>query len=165
LRGDGPADPALGIIEIPGDNRLLGADDDAGGLKPDLYAVRAEITFGRGPGIGIDVQGVVGAGLHAGLATDAALIVEIDDAVASPEKGPGGTDLYAGGVIAVVASQDPKVTFGVGKLAFLDVFDPRPIDSDRDIVLFLAGYRAGMTADAAVLVDDETVAHCFLETG
>jgi len=108
---------------------------------------------------GIHVEGVVGAGLHAGLAADAALAVEINDAIGSAKEGYGGADLDARGVIAVVAPEDAKVTFSIGKLAFLDVFDPGPIDSNRDIVLFLAGYRAGMTANATVLIDNKTVAH------
>src|SRR5207245_7452612 len=47
---------------------------------------------------------------------------------------------------------------GVRKGAFLNVFDPGAKDSDRDIVLLLARYRAGMAPDTAVMIDYEAVA-------
>lgn len=47
----------------------------------------------------------------------------------------------------------------VGKLAFLDVLDPRPIYSDGDLMLGLAGDRAGMAADTFAVIDDETKIH------
>jgi hypothetical protein len=59
----------------------------------------------------------------------------------------------------VVASKYTKVALGIGKLALLDILDPRPVDPERDIMFFLAGDRAGMTANAPVLVDDKSVAH------
>jgi len=59
----------------------------------------------------------------------------------------------------VVTAKDGEMALCVWKLAFLDVFDSRAVDSERDVVLFLAGDGARMAADAAVVIDDEAVAH------
>ena len=48
---------------------------------------------------------------------------------------------------------------GVRVLPFLKVFDPRAVHPDRNVMFFLARDRASMTADAAILVNDEAVAH------
>jgi hypothetical protein len=44
-------------------------------------------------------------------------------------------------------------------MSFFDVFHPGPVNTDGDVVFFLAGYRTSMTADAPVLVDEKSVAH------
>jgi hypothetical protein len=121
--------------------------------------VRTEITFRRSLGVGVDIESIVRASLHAGLAADASFAVEIDDAIIPPIKRDRRADVNTRSIVAVIASQYGKMTFCVGKLTFFDVFDPRPINSNRDIMLFLAGYCTGMTADAAILVDDKAVAH------
>ncbi|MEZ4555606.1 MAG: hypothetical protein R2854_03995 [Caldilineaceae bacterium] len=41
----------------------------------------AKVTFGCGVGTGIDVNGVIGAGLHARLAADATGRIKFDDTV------------------------------------------------------------------------------------
>src|SRR5260370_16244928 len=81
LRRDSAAHAACRIIQIPGKNCLRGADDDASRLQLGFHAVSAEVAFGGGVEIGIDVEGVIGAGLHATLAADTSLIVKIDDSV------------------------------------------------------------------------------------
>jgi hypothetical protein len=50
----------------------------------------------------------------------------------------------------VIAAEHPEVAFRLGELAFLNVFYPRAVDPDRDIVLLLARHRAGVTPDAPV---------------
>jgi hypothetical protein len=97
--------------------------------------------------------------LHAGLAADAALVVKIDDAVGSAKQRNGGADLYARGIVAVIAAQHGEMAPRVGVKSLLDVFHPRTINTDRYIVFFLAGDRACMTADATVLIDKKSVAH------
>ena len=59
----------------------------------------------------------------------------------------------------MIATVDEKIAARVGKLALFDIFDPGAIYAERDVVFFFAGHRARMTADATVVVDDETVAH------
>src|SRR5207249_6112285 len=79
LGGHELGNPAARIVEIAGDDRALGADDHARGLEADLETVSAVVALGGGLGGGIDVERVVGAGLHARLAADTALAVEVHD--------------------------------------------------------------------------------------
>src|SRR5678815_3469741 len=72
----------------------------------------------------IYVERVVGAALHAGLAADAALAVEVHDSVPAPEEGRGRTDLDAGRILAMVAAGDLEGAARVGEHALLDVFHP-----------------------------------------
>jgi hypothetical protein len=53
------------------------------------------------------------------------------------------------------AKQPPRI----GKLAFLDVFDPRPIYADGHLMLRFAGDRASVAADTFAVVDDEAKIH------
>ena len=45
---DDSAYVACGLVEVSRDNRPRGTDDDAGGLQPGLYPMRAEIALGGG---------------------------------------------------------------------------------------------------------------------
>ncbi len=56
------------------------------GLQALVDPVRAEVALRRGLGLRVDVQRVVGTGVHACLAADAAVRVEVDDAVLAPEQ-------------------------------------------------------------------------------
>lgn len=42
------------------------------------------------------------------------------------------------------------------ELSLLNVFDPCSVDADRDLVFAFASHRAGMTADTATIVDNES---------
>ena len=92
---DHPRDLALGVVEVAGEDRPLGADDDARGLEPPLHPVGAEVALGGRVRVGIDVERVVGARLHARLAADAPVAVEIDDAVGPPVQRHRGADRHA----------------------------------------------------------------------
>ena len=118
-------DLALGVVEVPGEDRPLGADDDARGLEPPLHPVGAEVALGGGVRVGVDVERVVGARLHARLAADAAVAVEVDDAVRPPVERHRRADRHAGRVVAVVAAHDREVPARVRELALLDVLHPR----------------------------------------
>jgi hypothetical protein len=158
-RGDEARDEGIGIVEVARHDGLHGTDDGAGRLEPHLHAVRAVVALGGGLGLGVDVERVVGTGLQARLATDAARAVEVHDAVGPAVEGHRGTDRHAGGVVAVIAAQHGEVAARVGEGALLDVLHPGAVDAERDLVLFLAGHRARMTPDALPLVDHESVAH------
>jgi hypothetical protein len=97
--------------------------------------------------------------LHAGFATDAALVVEVDDAIMPAKKGYGRTDLDARRIVTMIAPKHGKVPPCFRINALLDVLHPRPIHSDGNVVFFFASHRAGMAADATVLIDDKSVAH------
>ena len=69
-----PEVPAQGrgwTLAVSHDDRLRGANGDAGGLETAVDAVRAEVTFLRALRYRIDVDRVVGAGVQTGLAADA----------------------------------------------------------------------------------------------
>ena len=74
-------------------------------------------------------------------------------------KRHGGADFNARRVVAMVAAEHREVPARVRVVAFLDVLDPGAIHAHRDVVFFFTGNRAGVTADAAVLIDDKSVAH------
>src|SRR6185312_5860429 len=59
----------------------------------------------------------------------------------------------------MVASHHAEMAAGVREGALLDVLDPGAKDANRDLVLILAGNRAGVTSDASVLVNYEAVTH------
>ena len=123
------------------------------------HARRIEITFRRGATIGIDVERVIRARLHARLTADAALVIEVNDAVGAAKQRHRRANLDARRVVAVIAAQHRKVASGVWIDTLLDVFDPGPVNSHRDVMFFLTGNRAGMTADAAMLIDEKSVTH------
>src|SRR5439155_13143698 len=147
------------IVEIAGDDRALGADDHARGLETDLETMSAIVALGGGLGGGIDVERVVGAGLHARFAADAALAVEVHDAVRPSVERDGRTDRDARRVVAVITSEDREVPPRVRERPSLHVLHPRPERTQRNLVLLLARHRAGVTADALALIDHESVAH------
>jgi hypothetical protein len=114
--------------------------------------------------VGVYVEGVVWAGLHARLAPDTDIGVEVDDPVVALEEGSGRTDSNTRRVAAVVAAKNRERATGVRPGAFFDVLDPGSIDAKGNLMLGLAGDRAGVTADADVLVYDEAVLQGVLQT-
>src|SRR5579864_6507061 len=93
------------IVQVAGQDGLGGADDLTGWLEPDVDAVRAEVALRSRLGDRVDIERVVGAGLHAGLAADAPAAVEVDDAVVPLEEGLCRADSDAGCIVAMVAAQ------------------------------------------------------------
>jgi hypothetical protein len=71
------------------------------------------------------------------LATDAAFIVEVDDAVRTAKQRHCRADLDARRVVAVIATQYGEVATGVGILPFLGVLDAGSIHAGGDVVFFL----------------------------
>src|SRR5262249_47248153 len=109
----------------------------------------------------VQIDRVVRARLHARAAADARISIDIHDPVRSLLEGVDRADLHARRVVAVVAAQNREVTTDLGIRPVLDVLHPRAEVPDRDIVLRLAGDRAGVAADAAVVVDEEAVLHAW----
>ena len=63
----------------------------------------------------------------------------------------------------MIAAHDGKYPACVGELPLFYILDPGPIDPDRDIMLGFAGNRAGVTADAVAIVDNESkIQKCLL---
>src|SRR5438132_316804 len=141
----------------PAEIDLVQRYDDT--FQADVDPVRAEVALHRRVFEWVDVQRVVRARLHAGLAADAAARVEVDDPVGAAEERLGRADRDAGRIVAVIAAQHGEVPACVREHALLDVLDPRPEDAERNVLLLLARHRAGMAADTAALVDQESEFH------
>ena len=59
----------------------------------------------------------------------------------------------------MIAACDLKYAARVGVNALLDVLHPGPVHADGHMIFGLAGYRAGMTANALAIIDDKAVVH------
>jgi hypothetical protein len=142
------------IVQVSDQNRLRWTDNDAGRLKSNVDAMRAEVTFFRGVIFGIDEDGVVRTGGHAGFATDANRFVEIDNAVSALEHRGRWTRSHARCVSALIATRDLVRAPHLGKHSYVYVLDVSPSDTDRHHVLGLARSRTRVTADAAGVIDN-----------
>jgi len=144
------------IVEVAADDRLLGTDHDAARLQAHFQSMRAEIAFGGGVCVRINVQRVVRAGLHARLAADAAVGIEIDDAILAAVEGGDGADRHARRKIAVITAHHAEQPAIIWKLALLDVLNPGAIDANRYLMFAFAGHGTGVAADAFSVVDQES---------
>ena len=135
---------------------MRGADDGAGRFEAHIDAVRAVIAFRGSVRLRIDIERVVRAGLHAGFTTDAAAVVKVDDAILSPVQCRDRTNLDAGCIVTVIAAHHRKEPSRIRELTLFDVLDPSSIDAHWDVVFRLTCNRAGMTADTAAIVDNES---------
>ena len=134
---------------------MLRADDDAGGLEPYLDAMTAEVTLRGSLRLRVDVDSVIRTRLHAALAADTHVFVELDDAIAALIHRRGGTDAHARRVLTVIAAGDLKVTLGVGKEPCLCALDPGAIDPQGHLVFGLTGGAACVATYALAILDDE----------
>jgi hypothetical protein len=107
----------------------------------------------------IDVDGIVGAGLHAGFTPDTSFGTEVDDPILALVHRSHRTDGDAGRILTMIAAGHLEHAAGIRKCSLLDVFHPRAIDGERNVVFRLAGYGAGVTTDALAVIDDESVSH------
>jgi hypothetical protein len=59
----------------------------------------------------------------------------------------------------MIATEHREVPAGIRVAPLFNILHPCAIHAYRDVVLFFAGHRAGVTADATILIDDKSVAH------
>ncbi|OLD63633.1 MAG: hypothetical protein AUF65_01765 [Chloroflexi bacterium 13_1_20CM_50_12] len=121
-------------MHIARDDGSLRADDHAGRFQAKLRAVRAVVALGSRMRVGVDIERIIGAGLHAGFAADTATGIEIDDAVLAFVERARRANSDAWRVIAVIAAVHQEIAAGIGELAPLDVLDPRSIHPDGDMM-------------------------------
>ena len=81
-------------------------------------------------------------------------MVEIDQSVRPLVHRRDRTYLDARGILTMVATEDREVPLHLGERADFDVLHPRAEHADGNIVFRLARGGAGVTADAAGLIDD-----------
>jgi hypothetical protein len=125
--------------------------------------MRAKVTLGGRVGRGVYVKSVIRAGLHAGLAADAAVGVKVHHAVVTLVQRRDGTNGNARRPLAVIAAHHREQAAIVGKSALLDVFDPRAVNADGNLMLAFASDGAGMATNALAVIDHEAVGRHALE--
>ena len=147
-------DLGLRVVQIPDQDRLGRAHRDAGRFQADLEAVRAQVALLGRVVLGVDEDRVVRARRDARLAADADRLVEVDDPVRPPVHGLRRAGCGARRVRALVAPGHLEGPPDLGKCPDLHRLDVGAGNPQRDLVLALARRRAGMAANALVLVDD-----------
>ncbi len=150
-------DFAGGVVKVPGDDGVSGANHHASRFQPQIGAMGAVVTFGCCVGFRINVDGIVGAGLHASFATNANVGVELNDAVGALIHSCNRANAHAGRVGAVVAARHLKMATGIGKSAFFDILDPSAIDAQRHLVFGFAGGAASVTTNTTTVVYHKTI--------
>lgn len=114
------------------------------------------VALGSSMRLRIDVQRIIGTGLHASLAANAAPVIKVNNPILAAIQRRDGTNLDAGSIVTMVATHHREKSPGIGEFTLLDILHPSPIDADWNVVLRLACHRAGVAADTAAIVDDET---------
>jgi len=119
--------------------------------------MRTEMTFRRGVGLGVEIDRVIRACLHARLAADANGRIELNDAIVALIHRADGADAHTWRVGTVITTCHLEAATHIWVRARLDILDPRAIHAERHLVLGLARGRAGVTSDALALVDEKAV--------
>lgn len=114
------------------------------------------MAFGCCVRLRIDVNGVVGAGLHACLAADADARIELDDSVFPLVHGAYGADMNAWRVRTVVAACDLEKPASVWESTFFCVLNPGPIYTQGNFIFRFTCSRAGVAADTFTIVNDKS---------
>jgi hypothetical protein len=119
--------------------------------------MRAEMTFRGGIGLGVKIDRVVWAGLHAGFATDANGGIEFNNAVVALIHRADRTNPHTRRVGTVVATCHLKATAYIRESSRLGVFNPRAIRAQRHLIFRLARRTARVTANALALINQKSV--------
>src|SRR6266702_2230365 len=155
--GNNPCNLSIGVVHIARNNGPLRTNNHAGWLQANLSAVRTIVALRSGIAIRINVKRIIGTRLHARLATDAAIGVEVHNAILALIEGFGRTNSHARCIVTMIAAVDQKIAPRVGELTLFDILYPRAINTDRNIMFGLARHGAGMTADTLALVYNKRV--------
>jgi hypothetical protein len=121
--------------------------------------MRAKMALGGRVIFRVNVNRIVGTGLHAGFAANAAIGTKIDNPIFALIHRSHGTNGDAGRFLAVIATRDLKNTPRVRKDALLNVFHPGSVDADGNFIFSFAGDCAGVASDAFAIIDYEAVFH------
>jgi hypothetical protein len=145
------------------------AADDAEGFKTLVDPMRAEAAFFHPLLIRIEMKGIIGADIHAGLTPVAARLVEYHRAVFPFDKRFGRAYVHAGRGIAVIAEPGQKghlqireASLGRSLLDSIFGYDANRVS--RELIFRFAGHCAGLASDAPLLVDDHAESLCHFST-
>jgi hypothetical protein len=108
----------------------------------------------------MNIDGIVRTGLHASLAANTSCRIEVNDGIFTDRQTGGRTHIDAGSISAMITAQHMEGPFGPGMNPFLQVLDPGLVDAYRVRMLRLAGHGTCVTANAAAVVDDESIGWC-----
>ena len=115
------------------------------------------VALGRSTFVWIDIQCIVRTCLHTRLATDTAIIVEIDNAILTGKQGICRADSRTGCILTMVTAMNAEFSRRIRIGTGLDVLDVSAIDADGHIVLGFASHGTSVTTDAGPIVDDESI--------
>ena len=96
---------------------------------------------------------VIGAGDHAGAATNTSVVTLQDKAVFVLEGGLGWAVAHTDGIVAVIAETGHENPFGIWVLAFVTDLYPCPPGTQGNAELRFAGGHAGHASNAFPEVD------------
>ena len=102
---------------------------------------------------------IIRACLHARLAGDTPLSVEIDNTVIPIIKRAGRTYFYAGCFLTMVAAQNRKEALSVRERPLFYILYPGPVHTNGHLMFGLAGYRTGVAANTFPVIDEEPEVH------
>src|SRR5579859_1029769 len=157
LTGNDFCDLSGGILHIARDNGAFRTDHHAGWLQAKFGAMRAIVALGGGMAVWVNIERIIGAGLHTRFAANTAIGVKINDAILPLIQSAGRADLDAGSVITMIAAVDQEIAARVGEFSALDILHPGAIDTDRYIVFGFTGNCTGVTANALALVNHKSI--------
>jgi len=136
---------------------MFRADHYAGGFESHVNAMRAESAFRGGVGFRVEIDRVVGTGLHTGFASDANGRVELNNTIVALIHRSDGTNAHTGRVGTVITARHLKATAHIGVRACFYILDPCAIHTERHLILGLARGTTRVTADALALVNQKSV--------
>ena len=139
---------------------MFGADNNTGRFESYIQTMSTESAFRGSVRFRIEIDRVVGAGLHAGFAADANGWIELDNTVITLIHRGDGADAHTGRVDAVVTARDLKAAAHIRVRARLNIFDPSTVHPKRHLVLRLARSRTSVTPDTLALVNEKAVILC-----
>ena len=116
-----------------------------------------ESAFCCGVRFGVKIDRVVGAGLHAGLASDANGRVELDNAIIPLIHSSDGTDTHTRRVDAVITARHLEVAAHIGERSRFNILDPRTVHTKRHLILGFARGGTGVTPDTLSLINKKSV--------
>ena len=146
-------DVRIWVVHVANQNRLRRTNNNTRRFEIHVDAMRAEVTFLSRVIFRVDEDRVVGTRSHARFAADADRFIEIDNAVGAFEHRGGWAGGDARRVSALIAARHLMSASRLRKHADVDVFDVCARDGKRNEIFRLARGGAGVTADAARMVD------------
>src|SRR5688572_31682013 len=141
------------MIHVADENCLSWTNNDTCRFELHVDAMRAEVTLLRRVIVGVDEDCVVRACGHARLAADADRFIKIDNPISAFEHRGRRAGGNTRSMSALIATRHLVSAARLWKHADINMFDVSARDGKRNEVFRLARRSAGMTSDAACVVN------------